>query len=524
MLLLVVAFVVAIDATEGLTQPVETDFFRDMGAAQALLDRNALGDPAYVGEIRWYNPLVPALVAGIHQLSGVPLSVLFTKSGPYLNLLTPIALLSLGWVFFGAWPAIASLAGYLFLGSHTLPSYAHATYSPWLWPANFSPALFLLTLLAYQRHCTRPDWWTATITGFLLGACALAHTGPALIGASVIALSTANWIRIGQWPWKRGLIDLSLIAAVAMLISAPFLAPLIRVYGFEIVHPAPLQFSGISLGQMLRDLASPRFAIALLGVIALGRRARREPLTYGIRIWLYFAVVALAWLTLTVAASHLSFLGQALPAYHFHIYFKLAECMLFGVGCWVVAVWLSARPWSRWKAPVWCAVMITLLVVTAMPGYLRRPDFVDFPQASRRFEKHPSVGPLYHWALENSRPSDVFIAADPMLALFSIAAAGRKLVAMPVLFSNPYVDYGVRWRDQEAMRSILSVQSNQPLSAFRRLAKQYDVTFVVTRRPVRGVDTFLHLEIAAGDVAVYRYDALALSNVLSSFESSDARN
>src|SRR5580692_9554213 len=88
--LIALAFILAVRATVGLEWPCEDDFFRDMGGAQAILDGYAGSDPAYLGEVAWFNPLQPTLFALLTLVTGLPLHVAYARLGPFVNLLGPI--------------------------------------------------------------------------------------------------------------------------------------------------------------------------------------------------------------------------------------------------------------------------------------------------------------------------------------------------------------------------------------------------------------------------------------------------
>ena len=90
-LLIGTALALSWPATRGLSWPIEIDLYRDMGAAQALLDGDWSGDPAYLGERRWYPPLVPMLCAAASALFDLPLRAVFSHAGLWLNLLGPVA-------------------------------------------------------------------------------------------------------------------------------------------------------------------------------------------------------------------------------------------------------------------------------------------------------------------------------------------------------------------------------------------------------------------------------------------------
>src|SRR5207247_2258230 len=74
-----------------------------------------------------------------------------------------------------------------------------------------------------------------------------------------------------------------------------------------------------------------------------------------------------------------------------------------------------------------------------------------------------------------TRASDVFLASHGAV-LVLVGPAGRKTVAVQAEFSNPYVDYGSRAADRDAMFRDLE---DGHVDDFRRTAATYGVTHVV---------------------------------------------
>ena len=191
-------------AARGLSVPPEVDHYRDMGAAQSVLDGNRGADPAYAGERWWYPPLLPALTAGLSRVTGLPLPALYVRVGPWLNLLGALAFYGLGCLLLTAWPALLALLAYLFVGTWSLPSWGQATYSPWLWPLFFVQLFAFLTASAWllALRTGRRRWDVAT--GLLLGLTFLGHAAPALILAAAMS----------SWRSRRRATGTALIAGV----------------------------------------------------------------------------------------------------------------------------------------------------------------------------------------------------------------------------------------------------------------------------------------------------------------------
>jgi hypothetical protein len=140
------------------------------------------------------------------------------------------------------------------------------------------------------------------------------------------------------------------------------------------------------------------------------------------------------------------------PVHHYHLYLQTAWAMLIGfVGWHVLRLFLERGSYSRTGVAAAAA-----LAVAAVGGWslLNR----KFDAGVRHYATaHPDGGMFidldaYRWILANTRPEDTFATpvafawADP--AAFAAYAAGRRLVALPSLFSNPYV----LWEPREAQR------------------------------------------------------------------------
>ena len=108
----------------------DSDNFRDMSNVENILAGNFTGDPSYLNEYRWYNHLVHWLEALVAGALDVPVNIILSKGGPYLNLLSPLCFFLMMLVFAGPLIAISATAGYLFFTSGNLPGYFSATYTP----------------------------------------------------------------------------------------------------------------------------------------------------------------------------------------------------------------------------------------------------------------------------------------------------------------------------------------------------------------------------------------------------------
>ena len=134
--------VIALRTTAGVQWPYEWDAFRDIGAAQTMLDGRYPEDPILSGKTLWYNPLTAACDAVFSAATGVPLPRGYVLLGPWLQLLAPAGFFVLVWVLFGRWTAVLALAAFLFGKTDIIPAWNCASYSPWLLAPGFAQGFF----------------------------------------------------------------------------------------------------------------------------------------------------------------------------------------------------------------------------------------------------------------------------------------------------------------------------------------------------------------------------------------------
>ncbi|HEY3500436.1 MAG TPA: hypothetical protein VGK73_37345 [Polyangiaceae bacterium] len=488
-LLCLVAFLTARAATRGLEWPCESDLYRDMGTAQSLLDGRLGEDPAYLGERWWYPPLVPALIGTASALSGTALHEAYTRFGPLFNLLAPAGLYALGARLFGRGAALASLTAFLFFGQHDLMSWLHATYSPWLWPCNVAQGFFYFALYALLASLETEKLWIAGIAGLLWGVTFLAHAAPGfLFGAifGVLVIREAVVRRAERASLER-LFRLALLTGgVALLVASPYVYDLALHYRGRIRNPAPLTWlaSELSLessAALARRLLSARGLLGLAGIAALCWPRLLPARTRSVlATWLVFAGAGLAY---GYAAQRVK-LPPFLPSWHFYFYLQAFESLSLGAGMLgalallergALRVFARKAP-QRWiDAERWLdfgAAALLAAAVARWPSYAERADLTANRQASENYAKLPEVE-LYTWALGHLQPTDVVLAETS--PGFFVAAAGRKVVWLNDIFSNPYVKLAPRAKDA---RTMLSDLVEGRYAEFSKLATRYDVRFV----------------------------------------------
>ncbi len=493
-----VALTLAIRTTADLSWPPKDDFYRQIGGTQSVLDGRPSADPGYLGEGRWYNPLVPRLVAWIAPHVDLPLPTLYTRAGPYFNLIVPVAFYSFVCVLFGRWAAVTSLGIFLFATSPLVPPRVLGTYSPWFWARNFAQGLFFITaatsVLAFRSGMYR---W-AFIAGVALGLTFLTHTAPALIIVLFVLMMTGlDWLRPGRpdgSSFTRSASMLLIIGGTSFAVCFPFLMQLFVDYGFEVKNWAPSHLVGLYVRQIASAMFSVRTALAIFGGVLLLRPPASMKIKPASRIALMILLLATLLplfygIVVRFAAYRGVELRQLVPEFHFHIYFTAIQAVFAGVGLCYLARRFTPKLAQllrrngidpdfgapRSLEPFVLVGLLTIITAGGFGFYLSSPDMRQFREDSLERAQRSNVTQLYDWALHNTESNDVFLV-EPLLGLYAISSAARKVVVLPRVYSNPYVDYEKRRRD--AVRMYEYLRSGEEKS-FLALASDYHVRYVV---------------------------------------------
>ncbi len=438
----------------GITYPPDVDSLRDIGFAQGMLNGDIFGDPAYAGETRWYPPLLPALAAAAVRLFGIAdLPSFWVQAGPWINLLVPVAFFLAAQRLLGSTvSAAAALTAFVLFNGTVGGPWVTGGYTPWPFIPNISQSLFFLTLSLILSFQGSRHWPEAACVGAAIGVTFLAHPVPAIILTSVataVAFATCGLkLRTIRW--------LAVVAVVQLAVMSPYLAPIVLNYPGGIVHHRP----GLWLDPLMtRDLGSIALiavlnapgVLALAGAVFLHRR--------GIRLERAAAIALAAWIIpcIAILGRHYA-CGQAataacrvfvVPVHHYHLYLQSAWAMLIGFVC--AHLFLERGPPSRNRI----AIVVVLVVVSAggWSFLSRKYDAVTRDAALAQADGGALLDlDAYRWILANVPPNDTLATplasdwGDP--AAFAAFAAGRKLVALPLLHSNPYV----LWEPRDARR------------------------------------------------------------------------
>lgn len=482
-------------ATAGLSWPPDVDLYRDMGAAQSILDGHPLADPLYRDQWLWYNPLVPTLIAGVAALFGAPVHLVATHLGAYANLLAPLCFYLLATRLFGRRVGAAAALCLVLLPAGRFPAWASASYSPWLFPNTLVQALFYLGLLALLGALRRPSPLRFAGFGALLGLTFLGHTAPALL-LGICGLGATLWTLLRPGPGPRAprlrplLGGLALALGVALLVSAPYSGVLLFHHGLEVQNPEPSRWIWAvldlqHLGAFLRANLTPSLGLCAAGLLLL---PWRRPGLALLGLWLLGAGAFLGysylWQHWTAAGREAPVL---VPGHHFLLYLKALEKLLAGLALAGAAALLGRglaallrRPALRSRLEL--GVLLALLGLTATlsyPIFRSREAFTTERLKAKILRPSDARMDLFRWILAETEPTDVFLADDHD-SLHLISPAGRKVVAMLPTFSNPFAPWKERHELRHQLFSMLSLRRKEPFFA---LARQVNLSYVLLEGP-----------------------------------------
>jgi len=156
--------------------------------------------------------------------------------------------------------------------------------------------------------------------------------------------------------------------------------------------------------------------------------------------------------------------------------------MLTGVGAWTTIAWTASRLTRRVRpaaleatAAAVAATLAVVFVKVALPAFAERPAF----QADRALAFHLTVEAasteVFSRLRTQTRPGSVVLATADR-SLTAVGPADRAVVALPPAFSNPYVPFDERGRDQQRMLAALATGDG---AAFASLARRWGVTHVL---------------------------------------------
>ena len=496
------AFVVARQAALGLSMPFDMDHFREVASAQALADGKGLVDPYYAGETLWYNPLLATTIALISKVSGLDVPTAYVQAGPWLTLVAQLAFFAMAARLVGAWPAAIALAALIFGPPHDVPSWATPAFTLWTFPSAFASTFFygalIVCWIAMGRDGVR--WWIAA--GVALGVVFLAHSAPAVIlGLCMVAAAligvprgsprhATDDDRFVQPPVRERLVTVAVSLATALMVSLPLVYSILGRYHLHIVNHESLDFLWgtleiARLPALLREgLVSWRGALQAIGAVVLITRASRDR---GARLVLYWLAAALLLLGYGYFQQIVGVerARPLLPPHHFFFYVEAVGHVLTGVGAWAILAGIVRGLAQRVPVPIArleplvCALagagVVAWLVTANYSAFAMRADFQEY--------RREAVGYTDEFArtqvlsrLRAETPAHAIVLASDLNSYYRVAPAGRFVVSIPAVQSNPYVTEGGRDADQEAMIQALL---RRDFATFNQLADKYGVTNVL---------------------------------------------
>ncbi len=525
--------VFALRATSGVQWPYEWDAFRDIGAAQTMLDGRYPEDPILLGHTLWYNPLTAACNAAFSAATGVPLPQANVMLGPWLQLLTPAGFFVVLWVLFGRWAAVLGLAAFLFGKTDNIPAWNCATYSPWLFAPVLAEGFFYFTLAAFvlvrRKHPASLAWHA--LVGLLLALTFMTHTAPAVNagGIMTVIIAVAAWrawrgkeiqnpesrIQKGCGPGsccedkaderyasrrttsREILLPFAVLLAVAFAASLPYTWSILRDYHFHVRNPWPGLYASsyVELAhfpERLRGAFNWRNLVAAGGAAVV--LARPE--------WRRSALVPFAWAGLAALFLAQNYASQALmacgvltttlvPGHHAAIYLSAARWVFFGAGAAALgggAAQLLLRAARRRDngiaailANAACCAAVLAAVIAGLFALRPYRDWLEMSITRNRAEYaaiHEAKTDMYRWVLQNTARDAVFLTEEDAVGLQVVMPAARKLSGTMLLYMNPYVDIQPLMADR---RGMLDAMKNGNSSQFYEIARRRGVTHFLGR-------------------------------------------
>lgn len=423
------------------------DTYRDAGFVQGILDGNLTGDPSIEGARRYYPPLIHILAAAIAYVGHWPPLAFLTRTAPWVNLLIPASFFVMVRRLANAPAAALATTLMVCFNGTLLPPWMTASYSPWPSVPEITQALFFCGVWMIASRARAGRLIDAVWAGSIVGIVFLAHTIPALILAGITAASAASlWgaqARTVRW--------LGIAGVTAALWAAPFMVPLAMTYHLKILNAAGSFTDPLFDPHRVpvRVLLASLPGIGAVGLLAWNFRSCRtahsltRPAAAILSVWIA--------LPLLFIMRHFGCAGGTssvctvfqVPVHHWMIYLQSALACVFGYA--LASVWaeIGYKPGPAVVAGTGIAVLgAALLFMQPMDRQMR----------ARAIDMRSRIDlQLYGWLLARTRPDALFVtdvATDAVhdSAAMAVLAAGRRSVALPFTYSNPYID----WRTRKA--------------------------------------------------------------------------
>ena len=434
--------------TRGLSSPAIMDTFRDAGFVQGIVDGNWFGDPTIGGAWRYYPPLAHAFFAAVVAATGIEPLRLLTMSAPVLNLVVPAGFFLMTRHLFGAVAAVAGTALLVFFNDLALPSWISAAYHPWSSVPLLALGGFFFSVWLIHARIRSERLSDALLIGSAIGLTFLAHTVPALILAAIVpvAVLTVREFNLRTLGWT------AVVAVTALMWSLPLLLPLLVSYRLHILNPGP----GALVDPLFVHWPPSRAILVtllpgLLGLpaIAMLRTAGSKSRVAGaiLAVWVIVPMIFLTRHYACGAGSQTAVCTVFVVAvHHWFIYLQAALTCLAGLAVWLCMVrvrQISPGPQS------WTDVRFLVGVLCGIAACWPRPFDDSMRQRAQDLGATFDWG-AYSWVARHTGPQDLFVTELPDTSLnpasLAVMAAGRRSVALPETYSNPYVEWQSRNR------------------------------------------------------------------------------
>jgi len=449
----------------GLEWPADVDSYRDIGNIQALLEGNWWGDPLYAGELRFYSPLLHVLAAIAAWVTGLSPMALWLHASPWFNLLAPLTFFDLNRRLFNL-PAAAVATIIFALNGVPYPPWVSAGYSPWPIVCILALPLFFVGVSVTYERVRSEAIGGAVMIGLVSGLAFLAHPYPAIL-LTVIVVTTVLVVRGLSF---RSVIWLSVFGAVELVLALSVLGPLFVKYRLHTLNfePSfwvdPLFYTSIwnmRLSIVVSDLVG--LALASIGLVLFlrGRLTgvdKRVPALLapwiGLCLLLLVRHVACAFADGAAGVCRI----PVVPVHHAHFYLQAALCCVVGYAAWRLLAWLYGDLRHPWRTGL--ALLLILFCIGAIGTFSSAARMEALVHKAYDFRARQAVLgndnkfdlEAYQWISHSTSPNDLFVTETPAIDVedtaFLVMATGRRLVAAPIAFSNPYVD----WRQRDARR------------------------------------------------------------------------
>jgi hypothetical protein len=434
--------------TRGLRSPGIMDTFRDAGFVQGIVDGNWFGDPTIGGAWRYYPPLTHAFFAAVAAATGIRPLRLLMMSAPFINLVVPAGFFLMTRRLIGAVAAVAGTALLVFFNDLVLPPWISAAYHPWSSVPLLALGGFFFSVWLIHARIRSERLGDAMLIGSAIGLTFLAHTVPALILAVIlpVAALTTREINLRTLGW------IAIVGVTALAWSLPLLLPLVVSYRLHILNPGPgalvdplFAYWPPSRG-MLLTLLPGLLALPVIAMLRVEGSISRVAGTI-LTVWVFVPIVFLTRHYACGADSQAAVCTVfVLAVHHWFIYLQAALTCLAGLAAWLCMIHVRRITPHRER---WAGAGLFVGVVCGIAALLPRPFDDSMRQRALDLGATFDWG-AYSWVTRHTGPRDLFVTELPDTSLnpasLAVMAAGRRSVALPETYSNPYVEWQSRNR------------------------------------------------------------------------------